>query len=132
MDKVKSRVLDLQKKCADASLQAVEERIKMLPSIQQDAVRTCFAASRVKGTKGRRYPLNFIYECLLLRIKGPKVYEHIRAHNILPLPSINTLRRYIRNIKGSYGFQQATFDCLKEKSKDMAPEDRRGNSNVLM
>ncbi|XP_046387667.1 uncharacterized protein LOC124157180 [Ischnura elegans] len=59
---VKSKMLDLQRKCADASPQGVEESIKMLPSIQQDAVRTCFAASRVKGTKGRRYPLNFIYD----------------------------------------------------------------------
>jgi hypothetical protein len=86
-----------------------------------------FSASQLKNPKGRRYALNWVYECLLLKIKIRRAYEHLRAHDILALPSVSTLSRYIRQIKSGYRFQQATFDCLKEKSKELAPEDQRGN-----
>jgi len=46
------------------------------------------------------------------------------SHDILSLPSIVTLDKYLANTKGMYGFQTSTFNCLNEKSKHMKPEKK--------
>lgn len=47
-------------------------------------------------------------------------------------PSIDTLNRYIRAIKGCYGFQENTFKLLKEKSAKMESSDVRGTLNYII
>ena len=78
------------------------------------------------------YSAAWIYECLLLRIKSRKAYQHILEHKILALPSISTLTRYIRKIKRCYGLHQSTFTCLKKKASVMDATDRRGKLYLLI
>lgn len=104
----------------------MEEAISGLPNVQQEAVRTCFASAKVSNSKNRRYTLAWIYECLLIRIKGRAVYEHLRTQKLLPLPCIHTLNKYISKMNGCYGFQKSTFELLKKKASYMKAEDRRG------
>lgn len=66
----------LKQQCAAVSATAIEKAIVELPENQQEAVRACFAAAKKKKIKGSRYTLNWIYECLLIRIKSKKVYYH--------------------------------------------------------
>lgn len=116
----------MKKKCAQTNTQLIEDAISKLPGNQQLSVQACFAASKVKNKQGKRYTTQWVYECLLLRIKSKKTYDHLRNHNILSLPCINTLHRYIQAIKGCYGFQENTFKLLKEKSAQMESSDVRG------
>ncbi|XP_029347789.1 uncharacterized protein LOC107885227 isoform X1 [Acyrthosiphon pisum] len=69
----------LKQQCAEASAKSIEEAIIEMPENQQEAVRTCFAAAKKHNVKGNRYTINWIYECLLIRIKSKKVYEHLRS-----------------------------------------------------
>lgn len=101
--------------------------IQNLPGNQQEAVKICFDASKVANSNGRRYTLNWIYECILIKIKSRKTYEHLRIHNTLALLSIETIRNYLKHTKGVYGFQSSTFSCLKEKSKFINVAERRDN-----
>ena len=63
--------------------------------------------SRPHGPHGNRYEAEWIYhemrtmiyETILMRIKSPTLYNHIRERKIMPLPSRTTLNRYMRNIK---------------------------------
>ena len=73
-----------------------------------------------------RYTNMWVYECLLLRIKSRKTYTHLRNHKILALPSIETLSRYMKAMKGSYGFNESTFKVLKIKTATMDPCNVRG------
>ncbi|XP_074093766.1 uncharacterized protein LOC141524021 [Cotesia typhae] len=52
----------------------------------KEAVRACFQAAKVKNKKQRRYTIEWVYECLMVLIKGPAVYEKLRTRQILPLP----------------------------------------------
>ncbi|XP_046407691.1 uncharacterized protein LOC124172298 [Ischnura elegans] len=117
---------ELQEKCSSSWESQLLANISNLPERQQEGVRACFAAPQLKNPKNRRYTLSWVHECLLLRIKSRKAYEHLRKNNILRLPGANTLSRYIRNVKGAYGFQGAIFHCLKEKAEGLAAEERRG------
>lgn len=76
---MKEKVDLLKQKYANASSAIIENEIVRLPESQQEAVRACFAAAKLKDPKGNRYSINWIYECLLVKIKSRKVYEHLRT-----------------------------------------------------
>lgn len=86
--------------------QDVMENVNLLPTSMQEQVKACFAAAKAKGKKGRRYSTEWIYECFLLRVKGRASYEFLRQKNIMPLPTIPTLNKYIKNMKPTYGFHK--------------------------
>lgn len=104
----------------------LEKEISQLPPYQQEAVRSCLKASKLKDMRGMRYTTQWVYECLLLSIKSKKGYEHLRKRKIMILPSLQTLHKYIKNIQGSYGFQLNLFKVLSEKTKIIPQEELHG------
>ena len=106
----------------------MRKEISDLLEAQQEAVLNCFKASKICGTRGRRYSLKWIYQCQLMRIKSPALYDHIRRHNILPLPCRETLDKYRKNLKSEYGFQDALFEVLKMKTQDWDEKLRHGTT----
>ncbi|KAK3924036.1 Transposable element P transposase, partial [Frankliniella fusca] len=96
----------------------VEKKVEILPPAQQQAVMACFEASKRPDAHGNRFHVEWVYECLLMRIKSPNLYEHIRRHKILVLPHRTTLNRYMRKLKPVYGFQSVLFDVLNKKLLD--------------
>lgn len=99
--------------------------------MQQEAIRACLAAAKCKGPNGIQYTNDWVLECLLIRIKSRKAYEHLRKHQILQLPTIDTLTKYLKNLKASYGFCSSTLELLRMKAAAMKPEDRRGLLETL-
>jgi len=120
---MRANVDNLKKECATKNLKPIMEAIKLLPNSQPETVTPCLDVSKVCEANGRRYTLNWIYECILIRIKSRK---NIRIHGILPLPFIETLQKYLLHTKGVYGFQ-STFMLLQKKFFHMKPKERRGN-----
>ncbi|KAK3924076.1 Transposable element P transposase, partial [Frankliniella fusca] len=123
---LKAVAQDLRKRCAKLEKSQVSESIKDLPAPQQHAVMACLAAAKRKGPQGNRFLLDWIYECLLMRIKGPKSYEHIRSRKILVLPSRTTLNRYMRKLHPGYGYQPQLFQVLKQKITDFSEGAKHG------
>ncbi|KAH9366487.1 hypothetical protein HPB48_021378 [Haemaphysalis longicornis] len=74
----------------------LERPIKELPKKQQHAVRACFEACKRKSLRGFRYEKAWLLECIILRMKSPRLYEHLRSHKILVLPSRVCLQKYIK------------------------------------
>ncbi|XP_064472384.1 uncharacterized protein LOC135386398 [Ornithodoros turicata] len=130
--KLHQKVNHLREKCANLSNETVEAALTSLPDSQKEAVRQCFANAKRKGPQGRRYTLEWVYECLLMRIKSPALYKHLRSKDLLPLPCVDTLNNYINKVKGIYGFQESVFECIKIRSAAMAPEDKHGMLYYLL
>ncbi|KAH7964477.1 hypothetical protein HPB51_027284 [Rhipicephalus microplus] len=101
-------------------------RIKSLPEKQQMAVRACFEADTRKSTSGMLYEKEWILECVLLRMRSPKLYEQLRKQKVLILPSRTCLQRYTRSFKSGFGFNRAVFNALAIKTKDMDISSRHG------
>lgn len=106
---------ELQDKCSKVSEEKIEAACSKLPQNQQLAISACLSASKVKDLRGIRYSSQWIYECILLRIKSRKTYEHLRNRQVLVLPTIKTINRYIKAVGGIYGFQKSLFQVLKSK-----------------
>lgn len=115
VDKLKQDVERAKKKCAGIEEKTLYTTIAALPQPIQESVRTCLAAAKVKPT-GRRYTMNWINECMVIRMKSRRVYEYLRTHFILPLPCIDTLDKYMKKMKQSEeGLESSTTNCEAEK-----------------
>lgn len=124
---MKTKINNLKQKFNLIKEEKINEIIKDLPQTQQEAIMMCFKASLAQSGKGMRYTTNWVYECILMKIKSPALYQKIRRDQILPLPSFVTLQRYIKMLQPVYGFQQSTFEMLKEKRKCMIDSECHGN-----
>lgn len=103
----------------------IQSTISKLPEIQQEVVQASIKCSEVQ-LKQRRYTMEWIYTCLLMRIKSKSMYDHIMEMQILPVPSRNTLNSYIQKLEPSYGFQPALFECLRLKGSRMEECEKHG------
>ena len=63
---------------------------------------------------------------MLLRIKSPSAYNLLRANNILPLPSLSTIQRYLRDVKVDCGFDEEFFVDFKQKLSTLKSKTRHG------
>lgn len=115
----------LKKKIATLKNSIFKKEIGLLPSSQQESITACLSANQ-KKKKGIRYTRDWIYECILLKIRGNASYNYFRRHKLLQLPHPTTIYRYLRNMKSCFGFQPQIFNLIKEKVKFMAPKDKRG------
>lgn len=115
------------KECAKKQDFFVAKAIEDLPEAQIIMVQECFSAAKKGGKRGRRYTSDWVYECILMRIKSPALYEHLRRKDILPLPTQPTLLKYITCFSLGFGFQKALFKILKNKAASMSMQQKRGN-----
>ncbi|XP_049513144.1 uncharacterized protein LOC125940716 [Dermacentor silvarum] len=106
--------------------EALNDRITALPQKQQMAIRACFTAAKRKSTCGMPYEKDWILECVLLRMRSPKLYEHLRKQKILILPSRTCLQRYVRNFKSGFGFNDSVFKALGAKAENIDVFSRHG------
>ena len=75
---MEEQLIAIQEKHRLLSSQKLEDIIKDMTPKQKLLVRTCVQASKVKSEKGMRYSKEWVYECMLLRIKSPKLYRSMR------------------------------------------------------
>ncbi|KAH7964989.1 hypothetical protein HPB49_002734 [Dermacentor silvarum] len=97
-----------------------------LSEAQQMLVRECVEAARHQSKKGRRYTNNWLLLCLLLHIRSPSAYRFFRENDVLPLPSVKTIRRYISRVDMKCGFDKYFFSALKNKLQMKPTFSRHG------
>ncbi|KAH7953411.1 hypothetical protein HPB49_007990 [Dermacentor silvarum] len=97
-----------------------------LSETQQMLVRECVEAARHQSKKGRRYTNNWLLLCLLLHIRSPSAYRFFRENDVLPLPSVKTIRRYISRVDMKCGFDKYFFSALKNKLQTKPTFSRHG------
>ncbi|KAK3924293.1 Transposable element P transposase [Frankliniella fusca] len=83
-------------------------------------------AAKAKGPSGRRYDLEWVFHCLLMRIKSPKLYDHIRKREILPLPDRTSIYRYMQKVRPVSGYQKTVFEVLSSKTANWSKLQRHG------
>lgn len=99
----------------------LQEKLQCLPLKQQLAVKQCFEAAKRKSTRGMAYDKEWMLECILLKMRSPKLYDYIRRQSVLVLPGRSTIRKYMSNYKGSFGFNDQMLRTLKKKTSVMKP-----------
>ena len=99
MEKLHKELEEVQDKFSSVSEDFMKHPfIQKLKPGMQETIRACWDLSK-KNKKSLRYTKDWILKCHLLRIKSIKAYQHLRDHDILPLPCLNTINNYIKNLK---------------------------------
>ncbi|KAG0413268.1 hypothetical protein HPB47_009572 [Ixodes persulcatus] len=106
--------------------EVLQAEIATLPPKQQECVRQCFSAAKKRSSKGNTYSKDWVLECILMKMKSARLYEHLRKHDIISLPSKSTLKRYLRIYKSGYGFNHKVLKQLKQKTRHISSFKRRG------
>ncbi|XP_054928431.1 uncharacterized protein [Dermacentor andersoni] len=126
LSNLKDELCKMQEKNASKPMEVLEAEISALNPKQQECVRQCFLAAKNKSSKGNVYTKAWILECILMKMRGAKLYEHLRKHNIICLPSKSTLKRYLRAYKTSFGFSHKVLCELKKKTRHISSFKLRG------
>lgn len=106
---------------------AVEKLIESIPEEKhKEVVRTIIMASKCTTKNNRRYSNEWMYECILLRIKSPSLYRKMLEDNLLPLPCFETIQRFMKKLKPQFGFHELTFKLMKQKAEHMSEDERHG------
>lgn len=100
-----------------------------LQSTQMTVVRECIAAAKLANKKNRRYTEDWLLMCLLLHIRSPSAYSFLRDNDVLPLPCVTTVRRYLSMIKVKCGFDKRFFAAFKKK---LATKDTFQRHGILV
>lgn len=90
-------------------------------------VRTIIEKSNCGGGKGIRYDAEWLMECLLMRIKSPAAYQHIRKVGILPLPCPDSIKKLLSSMPCTFGFNEEALAAIKRMFKSLPLDQRRGS-----
>lgn len=74
-----------------------------------------------------RYEIEWLLECLLIRVKSPETYEHLRVNKILCLPSKDTLRKMRSRKSPEFGFNDFALQSIKRNLKNKSLTERYGS-----
>nr|XP_037289630.1 uncharacterized protein LOC119183564 [Rhipicephalus microplus] len=130
----------LQQQAAAKNADVLQEQIGSLPTHQQEAVKHCFAAAKVKPN-GLRYSKSWLLDCIIMKMKGPRLWrrncfkgprlcEHLRKNKILALPSKSTLKRYVSVYRTLFGFNEKILKKLNSKTAELDVSKRHGGSLI--
>lgn len=119
-------MINSHKNMAECNEQFIQNKLGYLNESQKSMVMECFAASRVKNPKSRRYSENWLMLCLLFNIRSPSAYKYLRTSALLPLPHPKTVRKHLSSIKSTCGFDQDFLRLLQKKTKDFPEINKHG------
>lgn len=105
---------------------ALLSKIDKLPSKQKNAIMQCFEAARRKSLNGMRYNPEWTLECVIMHMKSPRLYEHVRREKILVLPSRTCLRAFMKKYDTCFGFNKCVLSGISKKTANMGDFERHG------
>ncbi|KAG8184313.1 hypothetical protein JTE90_018719 [Oedothorax gibbosus] len=73
------------------------------------------------------YSREWLLECILMKMKSPRLYQHIRINKILALPEKTCLKKSLQHFKSGFGFNKKVFSVLKEKTDSLENSEKHGN-----
>lgn len=123
---MEKNIQNLMDRCSLIEETSLSANIQNLPIQMQEVIKTIHKYGKTEDKRGIRYSKRWILECILLSVKSRKAYLHLKNHNILPLPTLGTLKTYLKNMKPRFGFEPQVFKTLQKKSASMNPQERRG------
>lgn len=74
-----------------------------------------FRSSLLEIKKGMKYNEEWVLECILVRMRRPKLYEHLRRKNILTLPGCTCLNKAAQHFKSGFGFNPKVFTLSRRQ-----------------
>ncbi|XP_077535872.1 uncharacterized protein LOC144148165 [Haemaphysalis longicornis] len=121
LEESKKEMMKIQDEDVAEKLQALD-----MPPAQLLLLKECISAAKCTAKTNRRYTDDWLLLCLLLNIRSPATYSFLRGNNILPLPCVSTIRKYISMVGLKCGFDEDFFKAFKVKVSKKTSFQKRG------
>ncbi|XP_045036372.1 uncharacterized protein LOC123477088 isoform X5 [Daphnia magna] len=124
---------NLKEKITTLTANQLDEQIKFLSHGERVIINTFILKGKaeLQATSGRshsmKYDSGFLMQCLLLKLKSSSTYTHLKNNNILPLPSLSTLRRRLSSSECKYGFNELALQNMKQALENLQNWERWGS-----
>lgn len=117
----------VQNQMESISTESLEDKLSKLdlPAHQMAAIKECLSAAKFNNKKNRCYTEGWLLTCLPLHIRSPSGYAFLR-NDILPLPAISTVRKYLSMVRVECIFDKHFFAALKKKVAHLDSFQRHG------
>lgn len=102
------------------------ESINNISQTQKMLIKECYRMSKYEKKTSRRYTSEWLLTCLLLHIRSPATYKFIRNNDIMPLPNVSTIRRYLSRVKVNCGLDDEFFQAFERKLKTENTFEKQG------
>lgn len=100
--------------------------IENMHPTQKMLITECVKMCKYNKKTSRRYASDWLLICLLLHIKSTTTYRFLREQDILPLPSITTVKRYLSRVNLKCGLDNEFFEAFKIKMESKTEFQRQG------
>lgn len=112
---MKQNILQYETKFNDIDSNIVLENLgNKISENQKIIIQEIISSSKKKCPRGNRYTEDWVMLCMLLHIRSPAGYKFLQSNQLLPLPCIRTIRRYLAMISGTCGFDKCFFELFKK------------------
>ncbi|KAH7934183.1 hypothetical protein HPB49_022511 [Dermacentor silvarum] len=101
-----------------------ESLLQQLPEGQRLVTEECIKMDTYISSKGHRYSDKFLTMCLLLH--SPAAYDFPRRNDLMPLPAVSTVRKYISLVRPECGFDSKFFESFKKRLLNKKDIQRHG------
>ncbi|CAH1710606.1 unnamed protein product [Aphis gossypii] len=113
---LRQNMSELMSKFENVSKESISQKLTEMncSGYQKTIIEEIVSAAKISNPKGRRYSDEWIMLCMLLHIRTPSGYNFCKKNDILPLPSVSSLRRYLAMIDTACGFDKNFFTLFKK------------------
>lgn len=87
------------------------DKIDNMSCIQKLLIKECYETARYKRKTSRHYTLEWLSTCLLLHVRSPTAYEFLRTNDIIPLPHVSTIKKYLSRENIQCGLDKNFFSA---------------------
>lgn len=89
-----------------------------MSSAQKMPLKKCINVCKYESKTSRKYSSEWLLLCLLFHIQSSASYNFLRKHELLPLPSVSTIRRYLFRVNMKCGLDDKHFEAFKLKMSE--------------
>ncbi|KAH7933642.1 hypothetical protein HPB49_014706 [Dermacentor silvarum] len=99
----------------------LDQEILKLSAREKLILDQCLMKANAKTATAVRNKKEWLYDCLLLKVKSTAVYTFLQENGFLPLPNPRTLYGYLKSLKADFGFDAS----LREKLQGIPEREHR-------
>jgi len=118
----------LKSKLEKLTEDVIEDHIQRLNigSAQAMVLKEIINIAKYSSKYARRYSSDWLLTCLLMSIRSPEMYNFLLKNDILPLPSVRTIKRRMSSVKIECGFDPCFFEGFAKKMEAKTEQQKYG------
>ena len=126
--KLKNAISQAEERVHSLNKQSIIDKcnVSNLSHAQQLCIQEIIAAARAKSPRGHRFTEDWVMLYMLMHIWSPKHCRFLLRNDVLPLPALRTICRYLSIINAKCGFDDKFFELFQKHLEGKSMMEKHG------